>query len=229
MRSMISLFRKAPRMGKHRRQVGVGMSLTDSGVRGVILHKNKNNRIVIDDASEHQLSFSPQYHHAINTSKEVGRGLKRVQHQLKISRAHCGIPSRHYFYRCLTVPKADAFDEMSLQAYLQTWLHDHVQLPNTELVCEYEVVEDTIDHWQVAVAVVPQSVLSRYRELFLSAGVHPVSLGTHIDMLHRTCLVDAHNTTDLIVELEPRSAHFVVFKNRRPLWNHTVYGGEAGD
>lgn len=216
-------------MNTNRSRAGVGVSLADSGVRGVVLHNSKDKRIVVDDAYEVSLSFRPGYHQAINSSRHVVDGIKKIQNNLKVTRAHCGIPSRHYFYRCLTIPKKDVFDQDSLQQFMHTWITNHVHLPVAELTCEYEILEEGLSEWQVAIAVVPQTVLARYRSIFVAGGIRPISLGTHIDSLHQTCSIEADDATNLILELEPQSAHFVVTKNKRPLWNHVVYGPTVED
>lgn len=163
------------------------IDITDTGVFAVKA-RTAVDGVAIERALEYRLDFMPAQLHAINGGPHIVQILKDVGAQLGCTRAHVGIPSRHFFYQCVSLPIGEhQLSQTRVETHLEDHLRTKTSLPASHLLCEYEIVRASSGQVQIAVSVVPQNIQENYRKLFVNAGLYPISLGSSLRSLVSAC------------------------------------------
>lgn len=162
-----------------------------------------------------------------------GAGLERVlttiRREEKIEYVFASLPEEEAYIVRLTMP-AMAINE--LRGSLELQLEEHVPIPATQAIFDYEILakpQDKHGVYELVVSVLPESTVSSYSNAFFNAGLELLALEIEAQAIARAVApTGAGSGTSLVVDFGKTRTSFLVVSGGTVFLSSTVnnIGGE---
>ena len=213
---------------KNKRDMVVGIQLTDDLVRFVGL-RNTDEGIQVYLYGEEYLSAGAIVDGLIQNAATVGFALATMKKKYDLDKVHIALPEEQSFIFHTTVNKSEESDELQsmIEDHILSYLKLHAKLPSHDLVCEYDVINEEDEMYELAVWVTPRSVVDAYLEVIESAGLEPETfeVGSRVvtEAVHSP--VDGEST--IIVDFGTNKTHVSVESGGTTIHSTTINVGEG--
>lgn len=206
----------------------VGMQLTDNLIRFVGLAHTKQG-VHVYLYGEEYLSQDAIVQGKIVNPATVGYALATIKKKYDLDTVHVVLPEEQSFIFHTHVTKTDESDELQhmIEDHIITYLKLHSKLSTKDLVCEYDVIGEENDSYELAVWVTPRSIVEAYVEVFESAGLDPETLEIGSRVVTEAIHDEYNEESSVIVDFGSNKTHITVESGGVPVHSTTLELGES--
>ena len=139
------------------------------------------------------------------------------------------LPEEKAFVSMVTLPK---MDEADLREALEVQLEEHVPLPTSQAVFDYEVIRKGVppDHLDAVVVAFPRMLVEAYRDAVREAGLIPLVFEMEAHALVRAVLPKDETEPAMVIDFGRTRTSFIIVSDGAVRFTSTVsVAGEALD
>ncbi len=204
-----------------------GISLSEKKIR-IILLEQKGRSFFVKKNAEKKIPDGIIVSGEIVKREEFIALLAEVKKELGLQFVSVGLPDEKAYLFKTTLPKSS---EDSLQQAVEFKLEENVPIAPSEAVFEAYLLprpKHTSEHVDVSVCVYPREVISFYTDLFVSAGLVPVSFKAEAEAIARAVLKRGTTETILLVNIgDQKSSVSIVSEGRARFTSIVAVGSET--
>lgn len=157
----------------------------------------------------------------INKPKLI-QALAELRKDLNCSHVYASLPEEKAYIIKLHLPD---MRQSELRQSIELQLEEHVPLPATGVVFDYEVIrapEKEGEGYDLVVSVLPKDVVADYLDAFSQAGIATLGFEVEAQAVVRSLLVPKHRQTSLVIDFGKTRTGFFVTEGSRVMLTSTV-------
>ncbi len=197
------------------RMNAVGIDISDQSIKYINLNQRDFH---IRSFGEVRLPAGVVTNGSIVNQKQLVEILKDLSKREHIRFVRASLPEEHvYLYR--TTVNADV---KNVREAIELSIEEHIPLPATEVVFDFEVVNATPDITTVQVSAVPAPIAESYASIFLQAGMIPVSLELEAEAVARSVADQSKKEVLMVIDFGETRTGISVISGTSVLFTSTV-------
>lgn len=205
----------------------VGIDISDQSVKYARLVFNHSG-LVIDALGERALPGGLIERGQILDKQKLQNELRALKEEINSEYVYVALPEEQAYVVKLQLPNIKASE---LRQSIELQLEEHVPLPASGVLFDYEVVREPQhekDSFDLAVSVFPKQTVGDYLEVFSGAGITPLAFEVEAQAVVRSLVKRGDDHTTLVVDFGKTRSGFFVAAGKRVMLTSTIdqVGGE---
>ncbi len=189
----------------------VGLDISDDAISALELVRQKG-ALRIGRFNRRSLPPGSIQGGYVNDRNAVVGELRKLKDALKLDFVRASISEEKAYLFKTKIPRVS---QKEMREAVEFKLEENVPIPAKDAVFDYAVIaqrgHDAADHFDIAVAVVPQKVVETYTEILESAGLAPLSFEIEAQAISRAVVSRGDTDTYLVVNFgESKTGLFIV-------------------
>ena len=174
------------------RMNSVGIDISDQSIKYVKLGRGFS----VEKYGEIKLPQGVITGGTVVDSKRLVEILRDISKREKIHFVRASLPEEHvYLYRSVL-----SADPAHAREAIEISLEEHIPLPATEIVFDFEIVEVTEKNTTVQVSAVSSNIAENYSKIFIDAGMVPVALELEAEAVARAVSDQNKNEVSMVID-----------------------------
>lgn len=160
----------------------------------------------------------------IKKPDELKKVLTALASQTGLNYLNVSLPEEKAYLVTMKMPPTP---RRHLSESIELELEEHVPIPASQVVFDYEIIEETAEGPRLIVSVFPRDLAEEYAQAVLAAGFLPLSFEIEAQALARSVIPSGDRGTFMIVDFGSTRISFVIVSAGLVLFSSTVaIGGQ---
>jgi type IV pilus assembly protein PilM len=191
--------------------------LSDRSIKYLRLFK-KSGRFFLDSFGERIIPEGFIVSGEIKKKNELIGFLKAFQKEFRTNYINVILPEEKAFLSRVQLPKMDIGE---IKGALEVQLEEHIPLSPSEVVFDFDVVEDK-EHLDVNLIAFPKTVIQDYRDVFLSSGFRPLAFEMEAHAIARSVVPNNKKEVFMIIDFGRTHTSFIIVDNGKVKFSSSV-------
>ena len=158
----------------------------------------------------------------IKKPEELSKFIRESCAPIGIKNIMTALPEEKAFLRVVQLPR---MDEEDVRTALEVNLAEHIPLPASETVFDFEIIRNPVgptEHMDVVLVAFPSRIVDSYYSVYSSAGITPLAFETEMHALARAVINKEKMQSYLIVDFGRTRTSFVIVSGNRIKFASTI-------
>ncbi|MEX1120222.1 MAG: type IV pilus assembly protein PilM [Candidatus Paceibacterota bacterium] len=201
-----------------------GVDISDSSIKILGLKQTGKGKVP-DFFEERKIAPGIVREGGIEDAQSLATILTALRRKHAMNFVRVALPEEKAYLFQTSVPKTSDTDQ--LYTSIEFKLEEHVPIPPSESVFDYDIIQEKNNMIDVSVTVFPKSVIENYQKVFTSAGLTPVSFTLEGQAIANAVVSKKDTNTYMIVDFGRTRSGIAIVRNGIVSFSSTVdVGGD---
>jgi type IV pilus assembly protein PilM len=196
-----------------------GVDISDSSIKVFGLKQTQRGNIP-DFFEERKIAPGIVHQGGVENPESLTKALIALRRKYDMNFIHASLPEEKAYLFQTTVPNST--DKRQILNSIEFQLEEHVPIPPSESVFDYDIIQKNRDTMNVSVTVFPKSVIANYQKVFKAAGLTPVSFVLEGQAMANAVVPEGDTKTYMIVDFGRTRSGIAIVKNGIVSFTSTV-------
>lgn len=187
-----------------------GVDISDSSIK-VLKFKRTQQGSIPDFFDEQKIAPGIVHQGGIEDPESLAEALIALRRKYNMNFIRASLPEEKVYLFQTTVP--DSKDKEQIYNSIEFQLEEHVPIPPSESIFDYDVIRENHKTIDVSVTVFPKTVIENYQKVFSAAGLIPVSFTLEGQAVANAVVPKGDSKTYMIVDFGRTRSGISIVRN----------------
>lgn len=199
-----------------------GVDISDSSIKVLGLKQTQYGRIP-DFFEERKIAPGTIHQGGIENPESIIKVLTELREKYSLDFIRASLPEEKVYLFQTSVPFSN--DEEHILNSIEFQLEEHVPIPPSESIFDYDIIKEKNNTIEVSVTVFPKTVIANYQSVFKAAGLTPASFVLEGQAVANAVVPNGDTQTYMIVDFGRSRSGISIVKNGVVSFTSTVEVG----
>ena len=201
-----------------------GVDISDSSVKVLGLEQTPKGSVPVF-FEERRIALGVVNQGGIEDPEPLVTVLTALRRKYNMNFVRASLPEEKVYLFQTTLPHTE--DTQQIYNSIEFQLEEHVPIPSSESIFDYDIIEKTRNGMSVSVTVFPKTVIKNYQKIFALSGLTPVSFVLEGQAIANAVIAEGDTHTYMIVDFGRTRSGIAIVKNGIVSFTSTVdIGGD---